>query len=198
MSCNYFENECTYNRFGYCKFRETCRYNHTKEICEMKDCEIERCPLRHPRDCRFFNQYARCKFGSYCFFRHKTIKTNEELELKIRSINSDFANLEKSVSDMKERIIEQDTEIKSLKCIYESKEKDDRSLVSAQCQEIQKNLIETCQTMITESAKAISIALTKNQVNYEEKNLRRLDMLHDQLSAVSSLLKPADKKKPNS
>ena len=177
---------------------------------EKKDCEINNCPLRHPRECRFFSQYARCKFGEYCFFRHKTSKSYEELE-------SDFRNIEKNMIEMNEIIRKQEQIIEVLKCSIDDNVRETETLqvkvhdiqkeknfvdvlptlVSAQCNEIEKNLIEVCQTMITESAKAISMALTQNQVTYEQKNLNRLDALHNQLSAVSSLFKPP-KQPPNS
>ena len=43
-----FENLCRYNKFGYCKFEQTCRLNHFDEICEIPHCEIQLCEKRHP------------------------------------------------------------------------------------------------------------------------------------------------------
>ena len=44
---------------------------HISEICTNSSCEIARCNLRHPKVCKFFRDYKRCKFGEYCYFLHK-------------------------------------------------------------------------------------------------------------------------------
>ena len=61
---------CKYNKYGYCRFKEHCRNYHVKDLCETKDCEIESCNKRHPKICSYYQQYRRCKFGSYCAYRH--------------------------------------------------------------------------------------------------------------------------------
>jgi hypothetical protein len=67
MNC---ENVCRHNKFGYCKFGQTCRKRHTEDICDYKDCEIKLCEKRHPRSCRFYSEFGRCKFGEFCRFKH--------------------------------------------------------------------------------------------------------------------------------
>ena len=64
------ESLCLYNKFGHCKFSETCRKLHNKEICRNKTCEIQHCLKRHPRPCKYFQEYKRCKFGEFCSFSH--------------------------------------------------------------------------------------------------------------------------------
>ena len=56
------QNVCKYNKFGYCRYRETCRNLHIDEICENKTCDITTCRQRHPRECRYYREYFRCKF----------------------------------------------------------------------------------------------------------------------------------------
>ena len=80
------ENVCKHNKYGYCKFQEKCRFQHVKQICPRKDCEIEKCSLRHPRECRYYREYSRCKFGSFCFYHHKDgdkVSENREIENKL-------------------------------------------------------------------------------------------------------------------
>ena len=48
------ENICLYNKFGHCKYQETCRRQHLREICELPLCENKSCMRRHPRTCKFF------------------------------------------------------------------------------------------------------------------------------------------------
>ena len=65
------KNVCSFNKFGFCKFRSACRRQHVMEICpKNKQCEIEKCSLRHPQTCRYHRDIGYCKFGDYCLFNH--------------------------------------------------------------------------------------------------------------------------------
>ena len=101
------ETLCLYNKYGYCKFSETCRKFHIKEICENQHCETKSCLKRHPRPCGYYQEYKRCKFGSFCSFSHKSeVNVPNELE----ELRNRFDTLE---NKMKEK----DKEIEAL--IYE-------------------------------------------------------------------------------
>jgi hypothetical protein len=39
---------------------------------------------RHPRTCRYYKEFNRCKFTTYCLFKHETVSNTSELEKKIR------------------------------------------------------------------------------------------------------------------
>ena len=59
---------------------------HFSETCENKLCEISYCLKRHPTTCKYFKIYNRCKFGSFCFFKHKTndgLSQNNDDEIEI-------------------------------------------------------------------------------------------------------------------
>ena len=87
-------NVCLYNKFGFCKFKETCKFRHISEKCELESCKFESCDLRHPKECRFFNQYRRCKFGDYCFYKHKEKET-------INNFKNDVENVKTILSEQK-------------------------------------------------------------------------------------------------
>ena len=92
------ENVCLFNKFGHCKYRETCRLRHFEEKCENKFCEIENCPLRHPKNCRYFQQFRRCKFGDYCSFAHKIEdfgRKDETLENEVKTCAAKIDAIEK-------------------------------------------------------------------------------------------------------
>ena len=36
-------NVCKFNRGGFCKFKDNCRYRHINEICEDEDCDVNSC-----------------------------------------------------------------------------------------------------------------------------------------------------------
>ena len=75
---------CSYHRYGYCKYKETCNNLHMKEVCSIKDCSSESCLLRHPRLCRFFSLTGTCKFGSDCAYRHTNLIQEEIAAIKLK------------------------------------------------------------------------------------------------------------------
>ena len=64
------QNVCKYFKFGFCKYTDTCRQSHVSEICENFTCEIGKCHLRHPKTCKYYSEFSRCKFSEYCLFKH--------------------------------------------------------------------------------------------------------------------------------
>ena len=76
---------CKYFKYGHCKFQERCHKKHVETICDKEDCEIKECCLRHPRHCRYFQNYGKCKF-LYCSYKHEntTKQKIEQLEYLIK------------------------------------------------------------------------------------------------------------------
>ena len=93
---------CQHFKFGYCKFRDNCRQEHVKEICANFDCQVYSCTLRHPKTCRYWERYKRCKFDP-CAFAHKN-DSSELLELKKENleIKNKLVSLEKALQDGKD------------------------------------------------------------------------------------------------
>ena len=118
---------CFYNKYGFCKYLETCRKKHENSICEKKDCEILKCTLRHPKDCKFYSDYGFCKFSEWCRFSHnnsnarKNLLENDEIKKlkdnlktvetvieknneKVRKLESDIIDMNKKMSEKKQTI----------------------------------------------------------------------------------------------
>ena len=99
---------CSFNKFGYCKYRETCRKRHITEICEKTSCDISTCSARHPRTCKFYRDLGRCKFDP-CAFLHlenknsleSLIKENEEILQKIAKLDSTIKELDEKTIESK-------------------------------------------------------------------------------------------------
>ena len=72
---------CFYNNRGYCRFRETCRYQHFHDICLTTFCKDPRCENRHPVYCKYKEH---CKFHKkgICAFKHSKDNTEETDDLK--------------------------------------------------------------------------------------------------------------------
>ena len=65
--------QCKFDRYGYCKEEEACKYFHAGEICseyiEQGVCIKMECRKRHPRQCRYFQQ-STCYRGEECKYLH--------------------------------------------------------------------------------------------------------------------------------
>ena len=61
---------CQLYKYGYCKYKATCRNRHEERLCEIENCSNVNCEFRHPKDCRYFRDLGRCKFNP-CAYAHK-------------------------------------------------------------------------------------------------------------------------------
>ena len=61
---------CLHYKFGFCKHGDRCWKKHIDEKCENQECDGSSCDKRHPRPCKYYRLYKRCKFGDYCAFDH--------------------------------------------------------------------------------------------------------------------------------
>ena len=97
---------CYHNKFGFCKHGDRCWKKHICEICENKSCSGgNECNKRHPRKCKFFQDYRRCKFGEYCAFDHSDPNNAAEKEVKL---------LKKKLEDLEKTIEVKNAEIKDI------------------------------------------------------------------------------------
>ena len=69
-------NVCQYNKYGYRNYGNMCRNQHVETLCENDLCNVQNCSLRHPRNCKFFCEFGRCKFANYCKYNHETGNIN--------------------------------------------------------------------------------------------------------------------------
>ena len=110
------EKVCLHHKFGFCKFRETWRKRHIQEQCEKVNCDIESCSQRHPKECRFYRTFGRCKFTDFCLYEHKIANNfNEDLKNELTSMKDRLTLLEDKETRFDQRITEQTETIKNLK-----------------------------------------------------------------------------------
>merc|ERR1719319_1209158 len=83
---------------------------HENEICEnsvRNVCTNQSCRKRHPRECRYFVQFGRCKLGEACAYSHAGGSKNhkvEKLEKEVKEMkeeNMKVDQLEKQVQELK-------------------------------------------------------------------------------------------------
>ena len=109
---------CLFNKFGYCRYLETCRKKHTKDICDIPQCEVNICSKRHPRTCRYYEEYGRCKFGDDCSYKHNKSETNSEIGKELEKVKDKIRLLESIVEKKEEEIKRLLENVKSLEARY--------------------------------------------------------------------------------
>ena len=89
------EKVCNHFKFGHCRFMEKCTKKHINEVCNIADCNTSSCDKRHPKICRYFVHFNRCKFGSFCNYLHMpplaTVLKSQEV--KIRSLETELLQM---------------------------------------------------------------------------------------------------------
>ena len=99
------ENLCNHYKFGFCKHGDHCRKRHIKEKCDEEHCDQRTCEKRHPLECRYFREYGRCKFGSYCLYDH-VVKVDPKLQ-ELREIKDKIEAIEKKLDEKIQEIADQ-------------------------------------------------------------------------------------------
>ena len=62
--------KCYFQDRGFCKYDLECRFQHSYEVCQERNCRSKSCPKRHPRPCRKFFLKGYCRFGQLCRYSH--------------------------------------------------------------------------------------------------------------------------------
>ena len=104
-----------YNKFGYCRFGVKCFRKHYSEVChQLEACNLTKtCEKRHPKNCRKYHTEKGCRFGSECDYNHKL---NKDLG-KHCDCQAKIDILEKIVTDMANKIINQESELENMKTV---------------------------------------------------------------------------------
>ena len=92
------------NKFGYCKFGGYCRKRHVDKLCDVENCDISSCESRHPRRCKVYEQYGRCKFMEFCKYKHENISENEVLEKRIQELREQMMLKDKQIYEIANKI----------------------------------------------------------------------------------------------
>ena len=70
---------CQHHQFGYCKYEDRCVRTHIAVTCNSVPCLDSECSKRHPRRCRFFDMYGRCRFAEQCSYLHVSYRDQEAM-----------------------------------------------------------------------------------------------------------------------
>ena len=105
---------CQFYKYGYCRYREVCRNQHVKDVCDNKNCDVKRCQKRHPKVCTYFRKSQRCKFGVHCLYSH-------ESEQILSRRNDDVLEILSKIKNLEEKNIELMKKVESLEKVIEAK-----------------------------------------------------------------------------
>ena len=117
---------CKFNKFGFCKFGNKCFRKHENKECEIINCDIESCSLRHPKKCRFYFEFKYCKFGTFCRYKHE--KSSNEVSSEIENLKHTIECLKKEIAKKDKEINIKDIEIIKLKDKNRDLEKENEDL----------------------------------------------------------------------
>ena len=174
---------CRHFKFGFCRFKEHCRQLHVSESCSDESCEVEKCPKRHPKICRYYETYKRCKFTEYCLYSHKLPHEKEIVDLKVelKAVHDKVISLEKDIETTKVILNEKNKVIENLKIEVENVKKTPVPTTK----ELIGPILDTVNTSIKQS---ISVAL-EPVINNQIQSERRVNNLFSDLEAqVSQVL----------
>ena len=175
------ENVCSFNKYGFCKYGQVCRKRHIEKICEKKDCDIYSCESRHPRSCKFFMEFKRCKFGEYCRYLHKYLEHSSEsnqIEAEFQTIKSKMTMIEQENKDLRKKIDEQSLEMENLN----NKFLDINTVV-------EESLKKAIESIIAETTKTFTEIFLKRQDDAEKNNVLKFSEIQEQLATIAYLLK---------
>ena len=106
---------------------------------------MKSCPLRHPRKCRFFEEYSYCKFGTFCRFKHKLFSDEESVQ-QIEKLKTDLQRLETEIAEKDDEIKMKENQIKDLEEKNKNLEIDIKKL-EQKVKELQSNVEEINNTV---------------------------------------------------
>ena len=166
---------CQFFKYGFCKYRETCRKFHSEETCENEHCETLNCLKRHPRECKYYKIYKRCKFGSYCLFTHVSEESTKEANDE--KLDAKFEYIEKEVENLKATIKASNAKIEDL----EEKNK----FLQIKLEAVIESTKAVCAASIKKATDSVTELIFKQQDSMEKKQNAWFDLISRNISAIT-------------
>ena len=95
---------CLYNQYGHCKFADSCDKIHNLVTCDSFPCLDNTCPKRHPRRCRYYGIYRKCRFAERCSFLHCDGRDQVETEREFQASVVEVAKLTQEVIELRDEV----------------------------------------------------------------------------------------------
>ena len=79
---------CFKFKFGFCKCNR-----HVTFVCDDYKCDVSKCEKRHPKICRYYRDYKRCKFTVGCLYKHENqFEIFEKFEKKLKEVKCNHSD----------------------------------------------------------------------------------------------------------
>ena len=101
---------CQFAKFGYCKFKESCKRTHLIQICAklIQMWWYKKGNKKHLKDCIIHASEIKCRFGEDCAYSHKSMKPDED----INQFKEKVDTLVKTVFDLTNKLVSMEVELK--------------------------------------------------------------------------------------
>ena len=88
-------------------------------MCDDYKCDVSKCEKRHPKICRFYRDYKRCKFTVGCMYKHENqFELFEKIEKKLEKLKCNHSDKDKK------KILENvEEKLESMESIIETQKK---------------------------------------------------------------------------
>ena len=166
---------CRYHQFGHCKFRNLCRHRHIDDICYANECSISTCEKRHPRECKFFNQYSKCKFSEYCSYSHVLKATDRLSDSRLQYLEKLASEQTQSISGMQDKIIELENENENLK---------------EELGNLRDSIKVVIEKAVSETSNIYFQKMVEQQKSMEVYTNKIVDSLQNEIASLAALVKP--------
>ena len=109
---------CIYQKYGYCKYKESCKNKHLEETCQQRSACLNQksCHRRHPRGCKRYGVEGYCRFGAGCAYHHQEQPSPSE-KVVDTEVKMKLENLEKTVVEMAEKITKLECKMQEMEVI---------------------------------------------------------------------------------
>ena len=179
---------CQFNKFGHCKFGLNCRQEHVNDICDEDSCDASDCLKRHPRPCKYFDLYRRCKFLDFCSFSHRNVENQHGHDFTL-----DISNLDLKIEDI---IVKQREDSSGIALKIENLEREN-NLLKNKLENIMNSMNKITESTVKAATESALEMMIKQQKDLEKVTNDRLDTLSQEIVSLVNILRPQTLTRPN-
>ena len=159
------ETICNFFKYGYCKFKLSCKNKHVTLVCDDVKCNQSKCEKRHPRLCKYISKYGSCKLGSICAYSHDdhNRKNENRLEKKLDELLAMMKKKDDIIDDLIHKNKEKDAIIDKLVNDVKELEKIVREKLSSNVNNISKKKGNEDEDLLSNSKDVTSVSDDKKK-----------------------------------
>ena len=169
---------CAYHKYGHCKYKNTCRKRHVDELCKENACVIDLCSKRHPRQCRYYQNFGRCKCGKFCSFSHDVMANT--------SIREEILAMKHRLSQLEELTFKQASDLKTMSENIDALKKENDKL-RQDAENFNANVKNIIEKVVSQTTEAVIKQMTTHQTSVENQTNLLLNSMQEQITSIMNL-----------